>query len=84
MSWDEPSGWQLRALRHGARSRWSAMKSHDKQIYQKNAYRILLTLVRKGMVIFVPGGDVDDATNSPAEFEVTAQFLLRCGVTALT
>ena len=81
--WNEHLGWQLRALRHGANSRWSAIKSLEKQIYRRNAYRVLLTRARKGMVIFVPPGDPADPTNSPEEFEATARFLLRCGATAL-
>jgi hypothetical protein len=35
------------------------------------------------MVIYVPAGDVADPTNCPNEFENTAQYLLRCGVTPL-
>jgi len=81
--WSEAQGWQLRALRHGRQSKWSDIKSLDKRIYRKNAYRVLLTRARQGMMIFVPMGDADDPTNQPQEFEATAQYLLRCGVTPL-
>jgi hypothetical protein len=81
--WDESEGWQLRALRHGKQSKWSAIKSEEKRTYRKNAYRVLLTRARKGMVIFVPRGNPNDPTNSPDEFERTAQYLARCGVTLL-
>jgi Uncharacterized conserved protein (DUF2075) len=81
--WDASQGWQLRALRHGSRTKWSAIKSADKQIYRKNAYRVLLTRARKGMVIFVPRGNADDPTSQPSEFEMTARYLIRCGVNSL-
>jgi hypothetical protein len=81
--WSDSIGWQPRSLRHGRRSRWSAIKNAQKQIYRKNAYRVLLTRARQGMVIYVPAGDVADPTNCPNEFENTAQYLLRCGVTPL-
>ncbi|MGA9964720.1 MAG: DNA/RNA helicase domain-containing protein [Terriglobales bacterium] len=81
--WDESDGWQLRALRHGRQSKWSAIKSDEKQIYRKNAYRVLLTRARQGMIIFVPEGNAGDPTNPPEEFDATAQYLVRCGVTPL-
>jgi hypothetical protein len=81
--WDESEGWRLRALRQGQKSKWTSIKREEKRIYRKNAYRVLLTRSRKGMVIFVPTGDPQDPTNSPEEFESTSQFLMRCGVTPL-
>ncbi len=81
--WDDARGWQLRTLRPSGLSKWSAIKNEEKRIYRKNAYRVLLTRARKGLVIFVPEGDANDSTNRPEEFEQTAQFLLRCGVTLL-
>ncbi len=81
--WREPNGWQLRALRHGRQSKWTPIKSNDKQIYRKNAYRVLLTRARQGMIIFVPKGDPNDSTNIPTDFDATAQYLIRCGVVEL-
>ena len=81
--WRESLGWQLRALRPGRQSKWSPIKSVEKQIYRRNAYRVLLTRARQGMIIFVPRGNLDDPTNRPDEFEATAQYLARCGVTLL-
>ena len=81
--WDEGLGWQLRTLRHGSQSKWSSIKNSDKRTYRKNAYRVLLTRARQGIIIFVPKGNPDDATNQPDDFESTVQFLKRCGVTAL-
>lgn len=82
--WNESRGWQLRTLRPNEQTRWISIKNKDKQIYRRNAYRVLLTRARMGMVIFVPRGDANDSTNSPNEFEATANFLIRCGVTHLS
>ncbi len=81
--WEDSQGWQLRALRHGRQSKWSAIKSVEKQNYRTNAYRVLMTRARQGMVIFVPKGSTNDPTNRPDEFETTARYLLCCGVTSL-
>jgi hypothetical protein len=81
--WNDLSGWGLRTLRHGRQSKWTEIKSGDKRTYRRNAYRVLLTRARQGMVIFVPKGDIHDSTNQPEEFEATAQYLLRCGAISL-
>jgi hypothetical protein len=78
--WDDGKGWQLRRLQLGSPSKWTAIKNPEKRVYRKNAYRVLLTRARQGMVIFVPRGDKDDPTNLPEEFEATASYLARCGV----
>lgn len=82
--WDELRGWQLRVLRPGSNSRWLSIKRPDKRTYRGNAYRVLLTRARQGMVIFVPRGDSQDSTTCPEEFDSTAEFLVRCGVTPLS
>ena len=82
--WDESRGWLPRALRQGEQSKWSPIKSRDKQTYRRNAYRVLLTRARMGMVVFVPQGDIIDPTNQPNEFEATAQYLIRCGINPLS
>jgi hypothetical protein len=82
--WSETHGWLLRALRPSEQSKWTSIKSKDRQTYRRNAYRVLLTRARMGMVIFIPRGDVSDPTNRPDEFEATVKFLVRCGVTPLS
>ncbi len=41
----------------------------------------ILTRARKGMVVFVPRGDLtgDDMTRSPQFYDSIAEHLLRCG-----
>lgn len=82
--WDSLRGWQLRRLLSGQNNRWVSIKNADRRNFRKNAYRVLLTRARQGMIIFVPKGSADDVTNSPEEFESTADFLLSCGITSLT
>jgi Uncharacterized conserved protein (DUF2075) len=82
--WNDRQGWQLRKLRHGTQSKWSAIKSEDKQTYRRNAYRVLLTRARQGMIVFVPKGNAYDSTDQPKEFESTAKYLIECGMTLLS
>jgi hypothetical protein len=81
--WRDPSGWQLRTFRPGVNNRWLAIKNPDKQVFRRNAYRVLLTRARQGMILFIPSGDIGDPTISEDEFDSTANYLLRCGVTPL-
>ena len=47
-------------------------------MYQKNAYRVLLTRARQGMVIVVPLGDKEDPTRQPSFYDSTFEYL--CGI----
>lgn len=51
----------------------------------KNGYRVLLTRARKGMVIFVPMGDVsgEDVTRKVAFYDEVWAFLKTCGAKEL-
>jgi hypothetical protein len=82
--WSEAqTSWLLRNFRPGPTNRWLRIKNADKRIFRKNAYRVLLTRARQGMILFVPKGKVDDASVNPEEFEQTADYLVRCGVKPL-
>ena len=80
--WSEGQ-WVCRDLRHGLASRWGFVNGSERREFRRNAYRVLLTRARQGMVIYVPRGDAADPTRDPGEMERTAGFLLRCGVRAL-
>jgi len=75
--------WIARDLRHGRQSKWGLVRNQDRRRYRENAYRVLLTRARQGMVIYVPRGDNADPTRLPYEFNATADYLLQCGVIAL-
>ncbi len=45
----------------------------------KNAYRVLLTRARQGMVIVVPTGHIEDPTRLPSFYDNTFQYLAVIG-----
>lgn len=51
--------------------------------YLKNAYRVLLTRARQGMVVFVPPGERGDSTRPPAHYDATFQYLTASGLREL-
>lgn len=55
-------------------TKWQNIKKIEDQIYKKNAYRVLLTRARQGMIIYIPQGDIDDATRAPEEYEAIYQY----------
>lgn len=61
-------------------SRWERMKSAERQAYLKNAYRVLLTRARQGMVLFVPAGDREDPTRDPRYYDPTFEYLRGLGL----
>ncbi|MFZ0392763.1 MAG: DNA/RNA helicase domain-containing protein [Terracidiphilus sp.] len=81
--WSLNRGWQWRKILSGPNNRWVSIKNPERRAFRQNAYRVLLTRARQGMVIFVPPGDPADATNSPDDFDSTSGFLVQCGVTPL-
>jgi len=50
------------------------------QRYLKNAYRVLLTRARQGLVIFVPEGDMDDETRRLEYYDGTYAYLKSLGL----
>lgn len=70
------NGWQHWSFRG---NRWQRNKKTDKQIYQKNAYRVLLTRARQGMVIVVPEGNNEDLTRLPSYYDSTFHYLKDIG-----
>jgi hypothetical protein len=64
-------------------SKWQRIKKAERQIYQKNAYRVLLTRARQGMVIVVPEGNIDDATRPPEYYDGTYEYLKNIGLEVL-
>jgi DUF2075 family protein len=51
-----------------------------RQRYLLNAYRVLLTRARQGMVIYVPESSDIDQTRLPELYDPIAEYLLSCGV----
>lgn len=70
------AGWDHRSF---TGDRWNYIHKAERKSYQKNAYRVLLTRARQGMVIVVPPGDVDDATRKPEYYDPTFEYLKEIG-----
>lgn len=58
---------------------WNRIKKEERKLYQLNAYRVLLTRARQGMVICVPEGNSDDPTRQPEIYDNTYEYLLQIG-----
>lgn len=52
-------------------NRWKSLRKPERQVYLKNAYRVLLTRARQGMVIVVPQGDPADPTRRREYYDHT-------------
>ena len=85
MTWDADlrfaqSDWSYNSFRG---DKWTTVHKADRQQYLRNAYRVLLTRARQGMVIFVPPGDALDATRAPDYYDSTFGYLAGLGMPVL-
>ena len=85
MMWDadlrfDGGGWLHRSFNAKG---WQKIHSPERKQYLVNAYRVLLTRARQGMVIFVPTGDPADPTRSPDYYDSTYNYLLNVGLTPI-
>ena len=64
-------------------NRWLNIRSEERKAYQINAYRVLLTRARQGMVICVPEGNPDDATRLPEFYDDTYEYLKQIGLSEI-
>lgn len=61
-------------------TKWQSVNDRFRRLYLANAYRVLLTRARQGMVIFVPYGDDQDHTRPKCYYDQTFEFLRQCGI----
>jgi hypothetical protein len=85
VSWDadfrrHTEGWRHYSFRGDT---WTTIHKPDRKRYQLNAYRVLLTRARQGMIIFVPPGDDSDPTRAPGFYDQTYQYLTELGISVL-
>jgi hypothetical protein len=59
--------------------RWNKIRKPERQMYLKNAYRVLLTRARQGMVIVVPSGDEEDHTRKKEFYDPIFEYLQEIG-----
>jgi hypothetical protein len=71
------SGWSKHSF---VGSRWNRIHNAERQSYLINAYRVLLTRARQGMIIVVPNGDAADPTRDPSFYDGTFKFLAKLGI----
>ncbi len=70
------NGWDFRSF---VGSKWNYIKKSERQMYLKNAYRVLLTRARQGMVIVIPPGDPLDPTRNPDFYNPIFSYLKSIG-----
>jgi hypothetical protein len=63
---------------------WNRVRKPERQMYLKNAYRVLLTRARQGMVIVVPNGEESDPTRNREFYDPTFEYLSAIGFTTLS
>ena len=61
-------------------TKWQNINDIFARRYLMNAYRVLLTRARQGMVIFVPEGDLTDRTRLPEFYDGTYKYLCGLGI----
>jgi hypothetical protein len=74
------SGWDPYSFKG---SKWQKIIKDERKNYIKNAYRVLLTRARQGMVIVVPEGNSEDKTRLPRFYDLTFFYLKRIGIEVL-
>ena len=72
-----PSGWSHHSF---CGDKWQNINKPERKAFQKNAYRVLLTRARQGMVLVVPEGNPEDPTRSPAYYDSTYEYLKKIGI----
>lgn len=60
--------------------KWQKVKKVERQQYLKNAYRVLLTRARQGMVVVVPEGNASDHTRRSEFYDSTYRYLVSTGL----
>ena len=61
-------------------NRWQNVASEERKLYLKNAYRVLLTRARQGMVIFIPRGSNSDETRKREWYDTIFNYLRSVGI----
>ena len=73
-----PKGWNFFEFNGG--NKWNKIQKPDRQAYLINAYRVLLTRARQGMILCVPKGSPEDATRLPEFYNGTYNYLKSLGI----
>ncbi|WP_374382677.1 DUF2075 domain-containing protein [Thermomonas sp.] len=74
------SGWSHHEFKG---TRWNRIQKLERQIYLKNAYRVLLTRARQGMVLVIPQGSDEDPTRAASFYDPTFEYFKSLGLQEL-
>ncbi len=85
VTWDgdlrfSTEGWKTFAFKG---NKWQNIKNEERKKYLINAYRVLLTRARQGMVIVVPYGNDEDHTRKHEYYDSTFEYLSHLGIPVL-
>lgn len=64
-------------------NKWQNILSAERKKYLVNAYRVLLTRARQGMVIVVPEGNTSDHTRKSEYYDSTFEYLKNLGLSII-
>ena len=67
-------------------TRWNHINNEQRQKYLKNAYRVLLTRCRQGLIVYVPVGAApsEDPTRDSKLYDAVYIYLISCGIKPLS
>lgn len=82
VTWDadlrySEQGWETHSFKGNS---WQKIRKEIRIKYLINAYRVLLTRARQGMVIVVPKGDLEDHTRLPEFYDSTFEYFKTLGL----
>jgi hypothetical protein len=81
LAWDinlfYDNGWNFQNFKG---SKWQNVNQDSTKKYLLNAYRVLLTRARQGMIIYVPEVDNQDWTRPKSKYDSTYEYLKQCGL----
>lgn len=82
VGWDanlrwETSDWETWSFKG---TKWQAIRDSERKNFLKNAYRVLLTRARQGLVVFIPPGDDGDSTRMRQYYDPTYELLKLVGL----
>lgn len=66
-----------------AGNKWQNVHKEERKKHLVNAYRVLLTRARQGMVIVVPEGNIEDHTRKAEYYDSTYDYLKSIGIKLL-
>ena len=74
------NGWQYFSF---VGKKWHNIHKIERKKYLLNAYRVLLTRARQGMIIVVPAGNTEDHTRIPDFYNSTFEYLKSFGISEI-